>query len=280
MTNWPESFYELLHAYRGRQGKPVKSGLLADLAYLYTPCLEKRWQHPAFQFIQDVFNQYLVDHYARTHTLCGTNRYRSIADRFPYMSVFEAAVFLETSFHFVLQLIDTDQLIGYPPQDPDYLPHPFVNRTELWAWYGQHRLSSIASTAQQLGLSPQVITDLARMGLLEAEDNPQVRQPYRGRIRKKSIAQFLNQISRRLLFPRTRLIDLTTAAQMVTGVDLNEAHLLQAVIQEQLRCFGFGFVPLELKKLRFAELELKDLVMKTATPNPCRFDRSEDGKLD
>jgi len=277
IMNWPESFYDLLHVYRGGQNNSIKH-FPTDFASLYTHFLEKRWQHPAFQFVQDAFNQYLVDHYARTHTLHGPPRCQAIADRFAYMSVFEAAEVLETSFDFVLQLIGSGQLTPYPPQDLDYLPHPFVNRTEFFAWYSQHCLSSIATTAQQLDLLPTVITDLVRMGLLEAEDDPQVGETYRGHIRKKSINLFLNKLSRRLLMPRRGLIDWATATQMVAGADLNEAHLLQALIQNQLCGFGIGVSLFGLKKLRFAEPELKDLVVKkrhkTTVHSP------EDGQLD
>lgn len=267
ITHWPDGFYDLLHAYRCRPDKPFQHGLPADFSYLYTRCLEKRWQYPAFQFVQDAFNHYLLDHYDRTNAIVCTNRYQAITNRSPYMSVFEAAELLQTSFHFVLQLIGGGELTGYPPQDPHYLHHPFVDRAEIAAWYRQHLLISIPETAQQLALSPQVIVDLVKLRLLQAEDNPQVGQLYLGYIRKRSLDAFLHELSSRLFIPCRHMIDLTTAAKVVAGLGFNEAHLLNFVIHRQLRGYAPIHTPLDLKKLCFFEHEIRDLIAKLTTQN-------------
>jgi hypothetical protein len=73
---------------------------LADFGALYTQCLQRNWGHPAFQFVQDAFDHFLVEHYARSYALVCSSRYRknpALAARFAYLSVAEAASLLETS---------------------------------------------------------------------------------------------------------------------------------------------------------------------------------------
>jgi hypothetical protein len=50
-------------AYKLRDERTEEGYVHSDLGYLYVSWLEKSWRHPAFQFVQDAFDQYLLTHY-------------------------------------------------------------------------------------------------------------------------------------------------------------------------------------------------------------------------
>ncbi len=63
LLNWPHRFSDFLHAYRRREGSSTHPYIQAEFGYLYLACLQKRWQHPAFHFVQEAFEHYLRDNY-------------------------------------------------------------------------------------------------------------------------------------------------------------------------------------------------------------------------
>jgi hypothetical protein len=126
MINWPVGFYEFLEAYRCRQGKPLPRDLLTDLGDFYRTWLQKRWQHPTFQFIQDVFDQYLLDYYPRSITVIRSPRYSSnptFACKFAFMPVSEAAHLLNMQPILAEGMIQSGKLTGYEALERSY---PFL----------------------------------------------------------------------------------------------------------------------------------------------------------
>lgn len=57
IVNWPNGFYDF-KKYPLREGRQVSGSLMADFGNLYASWLECRWRHPAFQFVQEAFNQF------------------------------------------------------------------------------------------------------------------------------------------------------------------------------------------------------------------------------
>lgn len=63
LLNWPHGFFDFLDAYKRQVGNSSHASIQQDFDYLYSACLQRVWRHPAFDFVQDAFNQYLVDNY-------------------------------------------------------------------------------------------------------------------------------------------------------------------------------------------------------------------------
>ncbi len=63
IVNWPQGFYDFLDAYKLRDDRLIAGYISYDLDYIHNALLEKAWYHPSFQFVQDVFDQYLLNHY-------------------------------------------------------------------------------------------------------------------------------------------------------------------------------------------------------------------------
>ena len=81
LLNWPHGFFDYLDAYKQQVGKPNSGSVQKDFGYLYSACLQRVWQHPAFDFVQDAFNQYLVDNYPAAR-LARLQRVRQAPTRF------------------------------------------------------------------------------------------------------------------------------------------------------------------------------------------------------
>jgi hypothetical protein len=61
MVNWPQGFYDFLDAYRLRDGQLPSDYVRRDLGRLYSSWLKRSWSHPAFRFVQEAFDQYLLN---------------------------------------------------------------------------------------------------------------------------------------------------------------------------------------------------------------------------
>lgn len=86
LINWPRGFYDFLDAYQLRDGRELNGRIYKDFGHIYVPWLEKNWKSPAFQFIQDAFDQYLLDNYTVTPSLLRLRRIRhspTFKARFP-----------------------------------------------------------------------------------------------------------------------------------------------------------------------------------------------------
>ena len=60
MVNWPQGFYDFLDAYRLRDGQLPSNYIRRDLGRICV-WLTRWWKHPAFQFVQEAFDQYLLN---------------------------------------------------------------------------------------------------------------------------------------------------------------------------------------------------------------------------
>jgi hypothetical protein len=60
MVNWPQGFHGFLDAYRLRDGQLPSDYVRRDLGRLYSFWLKRAWGLPAFQFVQEAFDQYLL----------------------------------------------------------------------------------------------------------------------------------------------------------------------------------------------------------------------------
>ena len=60
IADWPDGFFRFLDTYKLHDEQPENGLILRNLRYLYISWLEKVWQHPAFQFVQETFDQYLL----------------------------------------------------------------------------------------------------------------------------------------------------------------------------------------------------------------------------
>jgi hypothetical protein len=116
VVNWPHNFYTFLDAYQDRNGRSVTHTFSQDFGTLYYLCLAKRWSSSHFRFVQEAFDDYLVESYPLTTSLFSYHRYWStpqFANRFPCMPADEVAKRLQTTSHVLDRLLARGFLVNY-----------------------------------------------------------------------------------------------------------------------------------------------------------------------
>lgn len=70
LLDWPQGFFSYLDAYRQRPqpGKDL-TGMQREFGLLHMSWLKQYWKHPAFDFVQTAFNDYLLKHVPVHHVV-------------------------------------------------------------------------------------------------------------------------------------------------------------------------------------------------------------------
>jgi hypothetical protein len=170
LLNWPDGFFAFLQAYWRHGETQGASRPYAELGILYAQWLGKKWQPPAFQFVQDAFAEYLVNRYADSmsslhpHWHCGQLAW---ADHFAYATIEDAARLLHTSPEMVERLAWLGRLVFLGPQARFGSHHQFVRRVEVLTLQRKwHEALPLQEAACWLGMSADVVRELVAAGLL------------------------------------------------------------------------------------------------------------------
>ncbi len=174
VVNWPHNFYTFLDAYRGRDGQSARRAFSREFGTLYRLCLMKRWTSSHFQFVQEAFDDYLIESYPLTASLFSYHRYRStpqFANRLPCMPANEVAERLQAPLRVLDRLLARGFLVNYQkavPRTSFYQPG-LIRRPEVLDL--EKRWSSgipQEDAARLLGVSVPILNDLIDAGMLTA----------------------------------------------------------------------------------------------------------------
>jgi excisionase family DNA binding protein len=245
LRNWPAGFYDFLDAYRDRENRKDARGVYAELGVLYASWIAQYWQHPAFQFVQDAFDAYLLTHRSLTHSVIRADRYRAnpeFAQRFAYVTIAEAARLMGTTQKMIHRLIDSGRLTGYHAEDnPRYIllcRSDILELREHWS-----NALELTDTAQRSGISEEVVVDLVKAGLLIAEQCP-AEGFKRWLFTQAAVEQCLETIRSHAHLvseqDNVQALGLATAARMLAGIGLNAAGVLRYVLQGILPAYYTG----------------------------------------
>jgi hypothetical protein len=172
VVNWPHNFYTFLDAYQDRNGRSDTHTFSQDFGTLYHLCLAKRWSSSHFRFVQEAFDDYLVESYPLTTSLFSYHRYWStpqFANRLPCMPADEVAKRLQTTSRVLDRLLARGFLVNYQgaiARKSFYQPG-FICRPEVLAL--EERWSSgipQEDVARLLGVSVSILADLIDAGML------------------------------------------------------------------------------------------------------------------
>jgi hypothetical protein len=165
MVNWPQGFYDFLERYK--QGWGHRS---SPPAYPYW--FDMLWQSPAFQFVQDAVDQYLLEHHSPLFLLRLQRTQASFTFRLklPCLSETDAANVLNTTPMVIRRLIGAGYLAHYPAVEDEALARRLnlVSHVEVLRLQRQwSQAIPVADVANLLGTTDEVIRDLAKVGLLD-----------------------------------------------------------------------------------------------------------------
>jgi len=262
LLNWPEGFYEFMRAYnlqeRQRNSQTPEAdatalypqhadrrGLYADLGAFYSQWIQRRWQQPAFAFIQEAFDQYVVATYTGSVAIIHSQRYLAdptYADKFPCASYAEAARILGVTELAIARLEDWGRLAQYETPTGKQL-NTFVRRQELLELRERWRETvMLEEAARLLGVNRHLVVRMAQVGALAAERGPGIDGSTRWLFSRQAVDECLHDISRSVHRSCPELpsleLSLADAARAVAVVGLGAADLLKRVREGRLEAYS------------------------------------------
>jgi predicted site-specific integrase-resolvase len=266
LLRWPHGFEEFLDAYTTRELReewPSGVSLGPKLGALYRDWLSRRWDHAAFDFLQDAFDRFLLRRFGQVHALRQLRRCQrdsALADRVPYLNRNQAARLMGAADQTVQGLLQSGRLTGYAALDEGWAEPPtLLSRSEVLVWREAWRdHPTIAEAARLLGVSYWVVRDLITCGFLPpphqlADDAPG------WRFNRTAIAACHARVTARITQrPPGAADDLTLAgaARLLHGLGLNAAALLVSVANGELAASHLPAMPIRLGDLRFRRTDL------------------------
>jgi hypothetical protein len=279
LIDWPEGFYDFLRAYRRRPGVQTKGKLITDLGIIYRYWLPLHWAHPAFQFVQEAFDTFLLDEYARSFSFFRSERYKNnpdLARRSKYIHQADAIALLGVSFLPFKRLVDTGLLTCHraegQPEGSRPFPTFFFERAEVLAlrqrW--QNGLS-LDDTSTWLGLHWQTVVKMAEMGLLPADRGPTADGLSIWLFNKEVLTDFLDRLEARtqLIEPTsaTKFVALVTATNILNYYAFDAAKLIGRVLAGQLPAYRRAGDSLKVQNLRFVEADVRSVAHQVRQEN-------------
>jgi hypothetical protein len=246
LGDWPVKFREFLHKYPLRDGSSEPSGVVyEDYGHLYYSCLENRWRAPAFRFVQEEFNKFVMKEYGVTFSVIKTGRYNRRKSSYwvnPTMDFDTAAHHLGLSIPAFVNLIKKGRLHEYCfSYSSSTSQRRLVSKSEIeklkneWGW-----TVDLEEAAKLLNLSEPVIRELIGKGLIKAYSGPEIDANPRWVIGKTGI-QSLSDIARKAIsiLPNEHIVtcNLAQAAQILSGYDVNSASLINRALQGKMIAF-------------------------------------------
>lgn len=166
LLDWPHGFWAFLDAYRRRPVAKDESGLRREFGVLYISWMMRLWKHPAFDFIQDAFNDYLVNR-VPVYQVVDSSRiwdYPDLFERFDYLDRKRTTEYLDICIASVYRLVVEKNLT----------PHRFEG--DLDVWFARDELDCLKQkwrkhmplqqVIQRLGTSLETVKGLAEAGLV------------------------------------------------------------------------------------------------------------------
>ena len=266
LVQWPRGFEEFLDAYTTRDLRAEGPGgvsLGPKLGALYRDWLSRRWDHAAFDFLQDAFDQFLLRRFGQVHALRQLRRCQrdsALADRVPYLNRNQAARLMGAADQTVQELLQSGRLTRYAALDEGWAEPPtLLSRNEVLVWREAWRdHPTIAEAARLLGVSYWVVSDLIAGGFLPpphqlADDAPGWR--FNHAAITNCHAQVATRVTQRPIETDDDLT-LAGAARLLHGLGLNAAALLVSVANGELAAYHLPTMPIRLGDLRFMRADL------------------------
>lgn len=121
MVDWPQGFFDLLHQYLNwkKMDGVCFHPYFSPPGALVTTWMLGLWTHERFEFIQEAFDQFLIENPALFETKIWRQRIEtrpSFAERFPYLTKFKVAQILKLPLATVELLLLIQEIAAYDRQ--------------------------------------------------------------------------------------------------------------------------------------------------------------------
>lgn len=267
LLDWPQGWHAFLEAYQAHnadtRGAGSGTGIYGRLGPLYSTWIRRAWRHPAFGFLQDAFDRYLLDRHSQVHAVTWTGRCRenaAFAAQLPYLTVEQAARLLGASPDLISALLRAGRLTTYDAHHTRRKQQcRLVGRDEVLALRAEwHQLVTLAEAARLLGVAEDLVPDLVAVGLLGLAQ-PSADSHRRGTFTRQAVAACADRVLARVgggPGPPATAWSLTRAATALATVGMNGAAILAWVAEGSLRAYHPGGDARRLGDLRFVPADI------------------------
>ncbi|MCL4294084.1 MAG: TniQ family protein [Anaerolineae bacterium] len=238
IIHWPDGFYELLEALKWRDNRRPNQSIARDFEQLLARWLGRHWQHPAFQFLQEKFDEYML-HDPRVALPCNAlihRIYGPLRAKFPYMTLEEAAAVLHFSPQTMERLVRLDWLVRCEPAHNDLTQaYTFVNCAEVRALEQRwHNGIPLSDAARLLGTSADLLQGLIHTGviLLGPEGSEEL---IHIKLRPRTIEYLLAEVRSEIITTALIDIDLTRVVQLLTDRGFRVISVYEYALAQFLR---------------------------------------------
>lgn len=241
LMNWPHGFFAYLDAYRKRPGLDQKeTGLRREFGGLHYSWFEHGWKHPAFDFIQTAFNDYLVERIP-AHQIAFSSRaseYPDLVNRLDYVSVTQAARYVESSVHILSRLIKEGHLTPhyFTPGGRMMLSRREID--QLPQWWENHL--TIPQVAQMLGITIDVTRILITTPLIEVVPDGAGKKWQFIYVYRNSIVAFIQRLRKHttiLADKQQRGLSMTDVCFRNASIGLGFSEIWQRVCDGKLNAY-------------------------------------------
>jgi hypothetical protein len=266
ITKWPHNFYRFLHAYRHHIGAETGQ-VRTDFSSFYVYWLEKRWKRAEFSFVQEAFEDFLIDHYPLSRAIIRMERYQqnqAFRDRFPYLTQAEAARLLKVDPETMQRLVELGTLIDFERGENQRLHwHKrlrLVRRVELEALRQRWEAGiSLTEVSQLLGVSKEMVIDLVNVGLLMEAGPTDIDDGAGLRIDTLSFSALTGRLRRYplMFYDEPEFLPLTQVTQLLAERGYDVVRVVQHVVSGDLKAVWLTH---ELHDLQISKASLETML--------------------
>ena len=263
LIDWPNGFYEFLTAYRfGNPRTSFRQGLQNDFGTLYTQWLLRYWQDDIYAFIQDAFDDYLIDNGYQHLPATRRSRRQYTAEASHFVTATEAMRLLSVSEVTMKRLIKRDVLISH--KTPDGFIFVEVEEVERLRQAWQNAVS-LDECASRLKTTDDVVKALIEIGLLHSVRGQEATGGFLWLISNESLVDLRQALRNqmRLSIKGITVIDLIKASQILHPLSIGLVVLIQQIILGRLPLVAIENNEWGLSNLRVSLTDVDALVIRT-----------------
>ncbi|MCI0397589.1 MAG: TniQ family protein, partial [Chloroflexi bacterium] len=245
LVNWPAGFYDVLNHLRQKQHGDRSYPGRDIFGPLYVVWLEHNWRHPAFQFVQDAFNEYLLANFTTSPSIMHLRRFRedaALSARLAFITEAEVGRLLNVAPETVRRLKQLGYLSG--PGESGHRFYLVERATALSLKARWEQAVPVEEAAGLLGLTKAVVRDLIRAELVTAVRGPSADKSAVWQISYPSLTEFLERLRACTLpLPSSNTLSrgsLTQAAQQLSWYGYNMATVLKLIVEKRVRGYWSG----------------------------------------
>lgn len=263
LLNWPHGFYAFLDAYRQRPLQLEDSGLRLEFGSLHSSWLSRFWKASEFNWIQNAYNEYLVDKMP-VYQIVYSRRvqdYPELLEQIAYLDLCRTGKYLNISTYSVHRLADARYLTA----------HHFEGDTDS-VWFAKSELDDLKQkwqqyvpflhVVQQLGLSKRLVRELTEAQLLKVVPSMSTSKWRRIYFYPDSLQNLIQCLRPYTVIQKSEESDhllLRDVCIRHGSVKLNLVHLLSRILAGRLRAYHTDETLLPLGDMWFMRQAVEDL---------------------